>query len=222
MTNEHKRYYVAAGFIFVALTLLAASWYIKTQQGEYRDRLYTALTEQENTMLNLSTLIDRDEADEAVAQIVKDCSVEERQQFDTLLSSLSELNRQKLQEVNGLFDMCSHFYADRQAILAMRLNRELETYEEYVALLALTDSDVEEYTARTEQWQKLSQFEHDRSRLAAELVDLQGVIIDLLVSGKSVDSEEILNALQDAQVARVALVTLNTEADELRKQLSEL
>lgn len=222
MTNEHKRYYLAAGLLFIALTFFAASWYVKTQQEEYRNRLYVALAEQEQKMFTLSSFIDRDEADEVVGEIIQDCSLPERRRFDELLSSLSRLNRTELTEMSGLFDACGSFYADRQAIHSMRLQRELEIYTEYSAFLALTNSDIEAWKAKGQQWQKLAALEQDRSRLTTELVTLQGLIIDLLVSGKMVSSEEITTALGDAQTAKDSLSVMNTQADELRAQLSNL
>lgn len=222
MTNEHKRYYLAAGLLFIALTFFAASWYVKTQQEEYRNRLYVALAEQEQKMFTLSSFIDRDEADEVVGEIIQDCSLPERRRFDELLSSLSRLNRIELTEMSGLFDACGSFYADRQAIHSMRLQRELEIYTEYSAFLALTNSDIEAWKAKGQQWQKLAALEQDRSRLTTELVTLQGLIIDLLVSGKVVSSEEITTALGDAQTAKDSLSVMNTQADELRAQLSNL
>lgn len=222
MTNEQKRYALASGLLLVALTFFCASWYVKTQQSEYRDQLNTLLTAQESKMSSLSMLIDRDEADEAVRRIVADCSQSERERFDTLLGSLSQLSRSDLVEISNLFAVCGSFYADQQAILAMRLKRELEIHQELTNLLILTDTDVSEQEAEGQQWQELTNLEQDRSALTAELVSIQGVIIDLLLSGKTVSSEEIVMALEKAQTTKDSLSLLNTQADELRARLTNL
>ena len=188
MTTIHKRYYLTLALLFIATVLFLASWYVKSHQAEYREYLYSLLQQQEETMASLSYLVDRDEADQTVAELVQDCPLPERQRFDELLSSLSQLSRVELTEIDTLFDHCGTFYIDRQKILTMRLQRELAVYQNYIELLKLTDSESESYMKKAAEWQILAELESERSRLATELVSLQEQIIGLLISGQSVRS----------------------------------
>lgn len=220
--NTQQKKYIAGALLFAALTLLAASWYLAVQQADYREALRTELTHQEETMLSSANLIDRDEADGAINQIVTDCPTNERQRFDQLLSSLSQLDRNELSEIQGLFDACANFYATRQAILSMRLDREYELYERYVDLLGQTDAEVDRWAERASRWGQLSDIENERSDLTLQLVNIQGEIIDMLASGRSATSEEITERLDAAQSTKDSLSVLNQRADNARETLGDL
>ncbi len=219
--NRNQRYpYLVAGLFFIALTLFCASWYIKVKQQDYRYALQVSIADQEIKMTSLANLIDRDEADAVVRQIVKDCSLEDRERFDTLLSSLSKLNRSELFEIQNLFSECGSFFSDRKAILSARLTRELEIYEGYLVLQELSNTGEATINNNLTDWQSLVEIEKERSKLSTELVNIQESIIDLLISGTLVGSEAMTTVLSKAQTDKDSLSFLNIKADEMRNQLS--
>jgi len=221
-TFTENRNSIIVGLILAALTLFVASWYIAQKQKEYRYELTVRLTEQDALMFSLSEMLARESADSVTNQIIQDCSLENRERFDTLLGSLSQLNRTELIEVDNLFDDCGDFYAKRQAIVTMRLGRELEVYEDYIHLMQSTDADARQFTQRLGKWSSLYALEVSRSSLTTKLVNIQDDIIVLLREGESVQSEPIKEILQAAQTTRDSIVMLNTKVAELRASLSSI
>ncbi len=220
MTNRQTQ--TTFALLFMAVTLLAASYYIKEKQEDYRSMVMVKLAEQETEMVRFAELIDRESADATVNKVVKDCEPADRERFDTLLGNLSQLAATELREVDTLFPACGSYFADRQAILAARLTREVEMYVEYIELLGLTSADTEEYEKKLVLWQKIDTEEAKRSELVTQLVDIQAEIIDLLVAGESINSDAINAKLQEAQTTKETLSLLGTQTDSLRLEISDL
>lgn len=211
---------IAGLLLFFATTLLVASWYIKDQQSEYRSELKVVMAEQETKMTSLAELADRDGVDSVVNQLVKDCAVNERERFDSLLGSLSELDRAELLEVERLFGVCGGYYAERRAILIARLKREYEVYQQYTELFMLTGADTSLYDSKLSTWGELVNAEEQRSQFSSDLVNIQEDIITELIAGSGVNSDEITEDLKNAQGIKDSLLYLNITIDELRSELS--
>lgn len=217
-----NRNLILAGLIFATLTLLAASWFINEKQEDYRSAVMLKIAEQETKMVRISELINRGSADSATNQVIEDCVLEDRERFDTLLSNLPSLNRTELSEIETLFAACGSYFADRQAMLAVRFTREVEVYSEYISLLELTDTDIRTFDVKKSKWQELNELEKQKSLLALELVKLQGDIIDLLIEGNSINSDLMVEKVQAAQSSKETLSILVTKANALRSEINQL
>lgn len=210
---------VAAAASVLALITFAVSWYIATREAAVTDALYAQIDAQGERLVTLSTLIDTDGADETVNAIVRDCTPEERERFDYLLSNLQTLRARELEEVDGLFARCGSFYAERKAMMVSRLVREFEVYQDQIALLATLDSRTSLTVYGTDTWQQIVALEIDRARYMLELVEIQGSIIDLLRAGELVGSKNVADALTTAKQTKDNLSLAGVQLATLRQQL---
>lgn len=224
MIEQLKSYKWALLAILFAVSVLLVSSFIVTerlQQFEVATRLLVA--EQEALLSTIAETTARNGADSVTEAIVRDCPLDDRSRFDTLLSSLDKgLPRFELIELEQLFGACGSFYAERKAVMVARLSREIEVYEAYVMQLAEITGEDEVGKQKLEAWQKLAEGEQTQSVLFSELVRSQKAIIDTLLEGKSAESEEIVNILNEVRETREALLLAKTQTDSIRAELTSL
>jgi predicted type IV restriction endonuclease len=218
---EHKKL-LAAALFFAFLTFLAASVYISDVQNDYALKTQLKISEQETKLAAIAELTGRDGADAVVEEIIKDCSIENRERFDTLLSSLAELNAQELIEVEQLFNSCGNFYAERKAVMVARLEREYEVYLDFIDILSLIDEEASKVTYNIEGWGNLVAQEKKRSELSTSLVSIQGQIIDSLRKKTPLSSDEMQLLLVEGKETKDALIKISTEIDDLREKVLDI
>lgn len=213
-------------FVVAAVVLAAAVGYV-TATVVIRERLSDMTAEatldiatQLTTISTLSEVMARGGVDSVTASVIKDCAPGERNRFDELLGRLSAgLPRTELTELSRLFDRCAPFYSRQKAVMAARLEREVEVYHLLTERLVriAPHANVDEFALKT--WQELVTFERDQSGLYERLVTLQGDIIETLLSGKAVSSNEIAALLKEVGEV-VQMQTYNaTRINELRTSL---
>jgi hypothetical protein len=106
--------------------------------------------------------------------------------------------------------------------MVSRLTREIEIYGNYVKQLNLVlDKDLSEEFS-VELWNKLAKEEGKQSESFLKLVALQDKIIKTLLSGKSVNSEEIKNILNEVNEVQQSLALAKLQATEVREKLTSL
>lgn len=179
--------------------------------------------DQETLLSSIVVTTARNGADEITESIIKDCSLNERNRFDELLSKLDAgLPRAELIELERLFGRCGAFYAQRKSVMVSRLVREIEILQMLVGQLSnLTDTDVSvEY--KLKEWKELSSLEQKQSRLFSELVDVQDRIISSLLEGKTPSSPEMVAILQEARDTQQELAVTNTQTATIRSGLVPL
>ncbi len=218
---SHKKI-LALAFFFIFLVFLAASLYIEDAQSEYILKTQLTIAEQETRLAAIAELTARDGADAVVEEIIKDCTPENRERFDTLLSSLSQLGRPELREVESLFSACGNFYAERKAVMVSRLSREFEVYEDLIGILALFDKKAYGITYNVSGWKELVEMEQERSRLSTQLVQIQGDIIDALLAQSPIGSDEMQALLAQGQETKDSLELLSIQIDKRRQELLDL
>lgn len=156
--------------------------------------------EQQTTLVALSEAMARGGSDSVTEQVIKDCSANERNRFDELLGRLaSGLGRTELVELSRLFDRCGSFYSRQKALMAARLEREVEIYARATEreLLLVGSDDTAKFSLIS--WQELVELEKDQSELFSKLVVLQESIISTLLKGETADSQTIKSLLKEAQ-----------------------
>jgi len=208
---------MAGLFLFVFTTFLVASYYIKEVKADYTIQTKLKIAEQETILSSIADLINRDGADAVVAEIIKDCSLENRARFDTLLSQLGTLKGKELDETKSLFGACANFFAQRTAVMVARLEREYEVYVDLVDLLSVVESATAEVLYNKERWAERVLLEKQRSSLSTELVVVQGKIIDALLENKQIASDDMQLLLVEGQQTKEKLTVITAEINNFRQ-----
>tara|TARA_B100000508_G_scaffold37715_2_gene29514 strand:- start:16425 stop:17111 length:687 start_codon:yes stop_codon:yes gene_type:complete len=212
---------------FVGGTLLLAYLFanslIDSKFNDLEKSVRAQIASQETTLAAIAETTARNGADTITESIVRDCSIKERSSFDDLLGRLNDgLARYELVELERLFGRCGSFFSERKTIMVTRLAREIEIFETTVNQLAILEGDRVLGDYQVEQWKALSAEEKKQSELFAELVKKQDQIISTLLEGKSADSPEIIEILQEVREIQETLIVANKQASDIRKQLISL
>lgn len=169
------------------------------QMDEITTTVRLDMATQLTTLATLTEAMSRGGADTVTEQVIKDCSADERIRFDDLLSGLAGgLARTELVEVSRLFDRCGSFYSRQKAVMAARLEREVEVYERIANHQSLLTGDDEAVFA-LESWRLIVSLEKEQSELYAKLVDLQGRIISALLDDEAANSAKITALLTEVK-----------------------
>ncbi len=211
--------------IAIALTLivLAASagigaFVADRNQKEAERSVRSLLERQEARMLALAETTDRNDADESVTPIIKDC--ERRSEFDSLLGNLGNLGKKDLLTTQNLFEACGNFEREQKALTVGKLEREFEVYRDLLVLLTtFTEDDLGGF--HETQWEDIVEHEKLRSALLNDLTSIQGEIISELIQGSSVGGEAVSTLVAEAQDIGQRLIVYDRTIDEARRSISE-
>jgi hypothetical protein len=218
--NRNIQYVVLGVVVTIAISYVSAMVIVKERLSDLTSEATLAVATQLTTVSTLSEVMSLGGVDSVTESVIKDCAPSERNRFDELLGRLSAgVPQTELTELSRLFDRCAPFYARQKAVMAARLEREVEVYELLTEQLLRINpqADVERFALPT--WQELVSFEQDQSELFNRLVSLQGSIIDTLLLGNSVSSPEIAALLKEVSEV-VQMQTYNsTKISELRASL---
>ena len=209
---------IATGVIYLLVTSL-----VDHRLEALETTTVAQIAEQETLLVAIAEATARNGADAVTEAIVRDCTLQERSDFDDLLSRLDDgLSRSQLIELERLFGRCGSFYAERKAVMVARLAREIEIYGAYVQQLhTITDADVSEaYPVSV--WQDLASKEREQSELFSQLVTAQDEIITTLLAGKPATSPEITAILQEVREIQETLIVSNRQAANIRATLVSL
>jgi len=220
--NHSQTKGLAIALVFAGVVFLAASLYADSKQNSYAQQTRVLIESQKEKLMQAAQHISRDGADDVVSGIIQDCSLEDRERFDQLLGKLSLLRGGELSEIQKLFDACGSFFSERTAVMVMRFQREFEVYRDLVSLLAVADPKADGITYTVEEWGDLSDVQAERSALSVRLVALQGEIIDALVSGESIQSNDLQAKIVEGQQLREKLIGLSVQAETLSRSLLTL
>lgn len=204
--------------MYFTVTSLVDSRFIEIEKN-----IKEQIASQEALLVEIAVTTARNGADAVTESIVRDCTINERVRFDSLLGSLdSNLNMTELTELERLFGRCGSFFSERKSVMVSRLSREIEVYTNYVNQLStILNEDVsKDYSLL--QWQNLAETEQKSSDLFAELVSLQDQIIAALLEGESVESEELKQILLKVNETQQSLAVINTQISQIRSGLVAL
>jgi len=181
------------------------------------------IAEQRALLLTIAETTARNGADSVTESIVRDCTGDERVQFDSLLGRLNDgLSKSELIELERLFGRCGGFYSERKSMMVARLSREIEIYDYFVKQLSvITDEDQSE-TYKVAGWESLATEERKQSELFSRLVLLQDQIISTLLAGKAANSEEIIAILSEVSETKDTLQVTNLQVSSVRGGLAPL
>jgi hypothetical protein len=211
--------------VIVLLLVTAALYFVVTllvqmQLKNLQDKITLQISTQQQLLISIADLTAKNGADAVTEAIVRDCSVAERTDFDDLLGRLDKgLSNSDLTKLERLFGRCGSFFAERKALMALRLGREIEVYRGYVNQLEeVSNVNVSEKYQLTA-WEQLATDERKQSELFSSLVVTQDKIISTLLSGKSATSEDIKTILEEARENQEMLIFTNKQAAQTRMLL---
>ena len=213
---------IATATFGIAFIFLATSWYVHEAESDMTTQVKLLIADQTDTLSSIAEIMDRDGIDAVVSQVIKDCAQSDRERFDTLLGNLATLSSSQLVEVERLFASCGNFYAERKAVMLMRLAREYEVYVSYVDLLSRFDSRTKTVTYPVDSWKALVDLEASRSQLALKLVEIQHDIITELRNGATISSEAIKTQITRANEVKETLTYTGEQIDRLRESIINL
>lgn len=175
------------------------------------------IAEQKLQLVQIADLTRQNGADAITERIIVDCSAPDRQRFDVLLDALAgTITPPELSELEDLFYKCGRFFADRRAVMASRLVREVSIYHAYASLRETLLKRDDDLIAQLETWKQLADAELETAEYFNELVTLQGKIIAELRSGKSRNSVELTDTLAEVQNIRVKMSILGKQIENYR------
>jgi len=216
LTKKNLIVAIAGVVAFYMLFNLTLS--LRLQQLEKDMR--TVLSNQQATLVAIAEATARSGADAVTESIIKDCTIIERSEFDTLLGRLNAgLSQSELITLERLFGRCGTFFSARKAVMTSRLSREIEIYQIYVNQLSSIVNADKNDEFKVTNWQQLAIKEQKQSEQFGELVRLQDQIISTLLSGKNQSSPEITEILATVQTVQQELLSANKEASLIRSNL---
>lgn len=214
---------LAAVALGIALMFLLVNTIVDKRLEQFESEARLNIANQETTLLVIAETTARNGADTVTESIVRDCTVDERSRFESLLNRLNNpLNKTELLELERLFGRCGSFYSERKSLMVSRLSREIEVYEVYVRQLSkITNKDLADLY-QVPKWNQLAEAETKQSQLFTQLVHLQDRIITTLLDGKSQTSVEISEILEEVKEVQESLAYTNKQAGIVRSELASL
>ncbi len=181
--------------------------------------LDAAILIQSDNLRGLAEITRVNGADATTDRIITDCSAGERERFDTLLDKLqANISETELNELTTLFYSCGSFFADRKAVMATKLQREVEILSDYIDLRSIVSGKSSEGASQLEAWKKLAESELKTAEYFKDLVQLQGKIIILLGNGQTPTSPEVLAILSQVNTVRGQMLVLSDQIEVLKAQ----
>lgn len=192
-------------------------WFGKTVR-EVQTAMADSISMQSERLQTLTLSINTPSATMSRMSVVTDCSIEDRVRFDTLLSSLSTINRADLLELNQLFAVCAFYYTSARQIGTAELEREVSVYKDMVSIATMLHHSPElDDQIRT--WERFIEVEKTLNILHTELVTIQQQIVVALLAGKLVDSTDVQLFVAKAQEVRGNISYQGQQIDQLRTEL---
>ena len=218
---RHKFFLLAV--VIVLMSYGIAQFIIHEKFAALRADMQLHISEQETLLTTIAETTARNGVDAVTESVVKDCDINERTEFDTLLGRLDAgLQMTELTTLERLFGRCGGFFAQQKALMTARLQRETEIYEDVVGRFEIIAGGKASDGYHLDLWLQLGEAEKKQSELFTELVHLQDEIITALLAGKRTDSEELKTLMQQAQDTQQSLIVASKQAADIRAQLLPL
>ncbi len=225
MNTEHKSEWLNKKNFAVFVLGIVAVYFMVNSLVDNRLReielgTRVQLAEQQTVLATIAETTARNGADAVTEAIVRDCSLDERTRFETLLDQLdNNLSRTQLIELERLFGRCGSFFSDRKSVMVSRLSREIQVYEDYVNQLGVVIKEDVSGAFYVAEWKALVAEEQKKSTAFSLLVRQQDQIIAALLEDKSATSPEISDILQQVRETKEAIIMADSRAKEIRSKL---
>lgn len=214
--RQHFSIAIHIGILIV--TICVGVLVVHQNEKEARNSIVNSLSLHEKEIVELAQITDRNGADVETAYIISDCP--RRSDYEGYLVRLASLSKQELITMQNLFEGCSPFFVEQKQLMVFKLEKELESYTNYLSLLK-SFQDTTEYDSRFKDFTALVTLEKERALLLVDQTNIQGDIINFLISGKSPQGAEVSNLLSEAQQIKELLDVLDLRVDEIRTGLTK-
>lgn len=213
--QKQSHYQIPAALFWVWLSatilsvcvLLYGAYLLQIHQTSYSTQIETVRSEvihqAQNTLRNSSAA--------ASTALIKDCSAEERRQFEGMLGELRTLPPSAVPELSELFNACGDFFARQKQLHTEKLLASIATLS---ALTTAAEPTVDSLPDSS-LWQRIAVLEQERTALYFELVQKQ----QELISTQALPGDERF-AEQESLMQEVADV--KTDLDSRGQQLNQL
>ena len=206
-------------FIGFLLVFAIASLVTEKRLSVYKTLLDDKITEQVKSLGDLAIVTGRGASNDRAEILVKECRSEERSEFEALLASLnSELNKYELGRLTNLFGDCGHVFANRRTSMYLQMQDEFNELKTLVEMRKQFE-DFDDNSINYSKWEELVRNEEEISKIFQDMVRVQGEIINVLLSGKNVNSEEVNDLLKEAQEIKNKLGEATEKASSIRVSL---
>ncbi len=218
----HFKTVILGASILLAFAYVGGHLIAQERLEDLKNELLVQVSKQQALLTTIAETTARNGADDVTEKIVKDCSIDERTQFDSLLGRLDAgLPQTDLVTLERLFGRCGTFYAERKSVMVARFEREVEVYEHYVTQLShISAAGNQDFNVPL--WKQLVEDEKKQSAEFTALVENQDKIISALLSGKSAASPEIKTILTEVKRIQQSLTDTSISAGEKRRLLDAL
>ncbi len=205
------------GILFGVLVVFTTSYLvIEKRLQEYKVVLDGEISAQIKSLGDLAIITGRGASNERADSLVKECKTEERSEFEALLASLnSELNHYELNRLTALFSDCGHVFANRRTSMSLQMQDEFDILKKLVEMRKQID-DFSEESINYKKWEELVNNEREISNIFQDMVRVQSDIIQVLLVGKNINSEEVNNLLKEVQEIKSRLNESTEKASSIR------
>ena len=202
--------------ISVILAIIIGSVISSHNTKEHDILVMQKLQESREMLQEISHVVNRNGSDATLQNIYKDCTT--RNEYESMLVRLSTLDKRELISMQNLFETCGSNDSVRKALMVSRFGEQLS---HFIILTQLLTENAQNFGVREEvkRWQTLFSLEQKKSDLLTEQTVQQSEIITLLISGKSVRSDEVTKLVEDAYQISELLSVYDHEADSLLELL---
>ena len=203
----------------VVIIYLFASLVIEKRLQDMRVYLDSQIISETKVLSDLAAITGKGGSNEQADTIVSDCSHENRTKYESLLSSLdSGLAINDLKSLEILFNSCGYVFSSRRSSMAMQLEREYKTLEQLFLQRSLL-GDYDEKNTILSKWKELVDNEMIISNHFRSLVKIQKQIIDAVISGKTIDSDEVVKLRTEAKEINDKMVLVTELSSVMRSTL---
>ena len=178
---------------------------------------------QKNELVTVADITRQNASDAALDIVVKDCNVNDRSRFDTLLDALSKnISTSELNELHTLFYKCANFYAERKSVSTLRLSHDVDTYLSLKKMRNQIQSYPTDISTEATTWHSIVDAELKWSSYFSDLVTYQESIINYFLAGKNAQSPEVLAVLEKVKNARAQMEVLGSQISQYRSSLASI
>lgn len=214
-----NRPYILGVTVGIAIIYLFSSIVIEKRLQEMKTYLDSEIITETKILSDLAITTGKGGSNALADLVVLDCSHENRTKYESLLSSLdSGLKTTDLRSLEMLFNSCGDVFSSRRSSMATQLEREymvLELLSTQRSLLG--DYDIDSSTLN--KWKELVDNEVKISEHFRSLVKIQKQIIDAIISGKTIDSDEVVKLRTEAKEINDKMVRVTESSSVMRSVL---
>jgi hypothetical protein len=216
---KQNKYLIFGIIVGATVVYLLSTFTTDKKLNQLQLTLDTSLDQVASETKDLALLIGRGGLTAGAESIIADCTDDERDSFESKLAALDTgLSEAELSSVDTLFSRCAPVQPVRRTLMVMELSRLIETLDTQVHQRKQL-GDYKEYDDMLATLRQLLILEEEMTRSSFDLVYLQREIIDVLLSGQSVTSDQANQLRERGGSIRRALDESATEAATLRSYL---